>query len=220
MYLIELWRFFQETVFTLPDSTASDRSACNFYHQELLGIDLPGAAEIRCNNLEAYVSSFSGRSQLLLVGEAPGWRGCRFSGIPFTSEAQLCSSELPFQGNKSSLSSKAFHEASATIFWDAMRPLHPDFFVWNALPLHPHQPGKPLSNRSPSRQEIQQGVYVLRQVVSLLSPHRIIAVGKSASIALELAGVEHMTIRHPAHGGARDFRKSIESVKKHITIGG
>jgi uracil-DNA glycosylase len=220
MLLNDLWHFFQETIFTLPDSTAADRSTFNFYCQELTGIDLPGAAEIRRKNLEAYVSSFAERPEMLLVGEAPGWRGCRFSGVPFTSEAQLCGGELPFQGMRSSLSSKAYREASATILWDTMRPLHPGFFIWNAFPLHLHQPGKPLSNRVPSRQEIRDGTQMLHQVVSLLAPRMVVAVGNSACAALDLAEIEHVTVRHPAHGGARDFRKGIESVKNHITIRG
>ena len=220
MLLDDLWHFFQKTIFTLPGSYAADRPTFNFYCQELPGIDLPGAAAIRRENLKAYVSSFFERPEMLLVGEAPGWRGCRFSGVPFTSEAQLCAGELPFQGMKSSLGSKAYREASATIFWDTMRPLHPGFFVWNALPLHLHQPGKPLSNRRPTQHELQAGAQILHQVVHLLKPRFVIAVGKSAGVALDLAGAEYLNVRHPSHGGARDFNKGIVSVKNHITIGG
>lgn len=220
MLLDNMWDYFLKAVFPLPGSDEVEKPTFNFYRQELPGIDRPGAAETRRSNLEAYVSSFFERPEMLLVGEAPGWRGCRFSGVPFTSEAQLCAGELPFQGMKSSLGSKAYREASATIFWDTMRPLYPGFFVWNALPLHLHQPGKPLSNRRPTRRELQAGAHILRQVVGLLKPRFVIAVGKSAGVALDLAGKEHLNVRHPSHGGARDFHKGIVSVKNHITIGG
>lgn len=174
---------------------------------------------MRRQNLEAYVQSFPERPRLLLVGEAPGWRGCRFSGVPFTSEAQLEGGELPFQGVKTSLSPKAHREASATIFWEVLRPLHAHFFVWNALPLHLHHPGRQLSNRPPSRREIRWAAPMLRELLGLLQPQTVLAAGISASSALDLAGIKHLKVRHPAHGGARDFRSGIESLKNSITIG-
>src|SRR6185436_1135484 len=48
----------------------------------------PGAARRRRANLEAYLERV-GAPRLVLLGEALGFRGGRFSGIAFTSERQL-----------------------------------------------------------------------------------------------------------------------------------
>ena len=47
-------------------------------------LDRPGGAAIRAANLKAYLGARL-HPRLMLVGEAPGYRGCRFSGIAFTS---------------------------------------------------------------------------------------------------------------------------------------
>ena len=47
-----------------------------------------GGAALRRDRLAAYLEQRAG-APILLVGEAPGYRGARVSGIPFTSERQL-----------------------------------------------------------------------------------------------------------------------------------
>ena len=94
-------------------------------------------------------------------------------------------------------------EASATIFWQGMlAPYHPHFFVWSSLPFHPHHPGQPLSNRTPSRQELSSFLPILAGVVALFSPKLILAVGRQAQQALEWLDVPALAVRHPSHGGA------------------
>ena len=64
--------------------------------------DVVDADVIRRSNLKTYLSLFEKPPRFLAVGEAPGWRGCRFSGVPFTSEAQLVNEATPFEGKQSS----------------------------------------------------------------------------------------------------------------------
>src|SRR5919198_4980884 len=45
-------------------------------------------AALCCRRLEEYLEARSD-APILLVGEAPGYRGTRISGIPFTSERQV-----------------------------------------------------------------------------------------------------------------------------------
>jgi uracil-DNA glycosylase len=146
--------------------------------------DGPRAALLR-RRLVAYLADRAG-APLLLVGEAPGYRGARVSGIPFTSERQLTGSGPA--------------EATASI---VQRVLHDLGIVehvlcWNVVPTHP---GTETSNRAPRRDEVAAGL----PFVELLAAGRhVVPVGRVAARALGIAGV-----RHPSHGGARAFRDGL-----------
>lgn len=126
---------------------------------------------------------------ILLVGEAPGYRGARVSGIPFTSERQLTGSGPA--------------EASATIVQRALAELglEDDVLLWNVVPTHP---GTARSNRPPTRAEVAAGrPFALR----LAAGRRTLAVGRVAERALPAPYV-----RHPARGGAQAFRRAVEAL--------
>ena len=60
------------------------------------------------------------RSSLLLVGEAPGYKGCRLSGIPFTSGNIVNTSLHPFfrECRTRLVLKQVMSEATAKIFWE------------------------------------------------------------------------------------------------------
>lgn len=168
---------------------------------EVADLDLPGAARVRTCNLLTYLATRR-EAELLLVGEAPGYRGCRFSGIPFTSERSL-----PID-RRSSRRSDGWQEPSATIVHGILREvgLEEATVLWNALPLHPTG-GEPLSNRPPTAAELRAGSAWLRRLIELLRPRRVLAVGRSA--AAILPGI--LSLRHPSHGGAALFRAQLRA---------
>src|SRR4051812_40809447 len=47
------------------------------------------APEVRARQLEAYLAARRGHATLLLVAEAVGYQGAKFSGVPLTSERIL-----------------------------------------------------------------------------------------------------------------------------------
>lgn len=184
--------------------------ACaNPYADEDPALDLPGGAQIRCANLRHYLDERAG-ARLLLVGEAIGYRGGRFSGMAFTSERLLGSWGPPYA--PSSTHAPGWAEPSSTIIHGALadHEAERDAVLWNVVPAHPYRPGTPLSNRAPTVGEVAQGAPVLDAVIALLQPRTVVAVGR---IAERLLGERaHAAVRHPAQGGATACREGLARV--------
>ena len=154
--------------------------------------------------------------KFVLCGEAAGYLGCRHSGIAFTSERLLLNGEIPrISPMNHRLTSRAlsYSEPSATIVWRALYKLGIEerTILWNALPMHPHEPGNEQSNRTPTSAEFEFGKPALRRLVAELPSAKVVAVGKKAERLLNSMGVVlAATVRHPANGGATAFERELE----------
>lgn len=169
---------------------------------------------------------FDVRARYLLIGEAPGYQGCRYSGVPFTSERLIIEGEIPrvsdgyqFKGLVSRITQRQlpWSEPSATIVWKALRMLqiHEQAVCWNAFPWHPHKPGEPLSNRTPAADEMSNStaLQLLDVVVRSFPSAVVVSVGKLSTQALQDIGCRPFhRVRHPANGGASLFRKGLTEV--------
>ena len=142
-------------------------------------------SELRRLRLREYLVSRA-HADIVLVGEAAGYRGARISGIPFTSERQLTGSGVA--------------EASATIVQRVLRELGvvDDVLLWNVVPTHP---GTATSNRRPTRSEVRDARPFLDE---LTRGRRVVAVGRLAADVLAAPYV-----RHPSHGGAAMFADGL-----------
>jgi hypothetical protein len=204
----ELQQLIERRVFRWP----SGEDAFNPFADRLVDADKPRAQNIRRANLRRYLNSFSERPEVFVLGEAAGPWGCRFSGVPFTSEQQLCSGDLPFAGEQSSAADLPHAERSATIFWKTMAAYHPHFFVWNAMPLLPHRREKPFLLRRPDAEELRAFRPLLTDVIRLLNPVRMIAVGRVAEQALRELDFCREYVRHPSHGGQKEFDAGMKRI--------
>jgi uracil-DNA glycosylase len=124
---------------------------------------------------------------VLIVAEAPGYRGTRVSGIPLTSERQL--------------TGVGPAEATATVVHRVLAALgcEDEVLLWNAVPTHP---GDACSNRRPTRVEIEAGLSFARE---LAAGRRVVAVGR---VAHDAFGGTY--VRHPSHGGSTAFHRGLE----------
>ncbi len=194
------------------------RDVADPYRDEVPGLDARGAARRRRQNLEAYLERV-GAPRLVLLGEAIGYRGGRFSGIAFTSERQLAGAgreRLPWAAAgefaATSANPKLWLEPSGTIVWGALGGEPAGVLLWNAFPWHPHGPRGPLSNRAPERRLLAANLHVLEELLAATSGARLAAVGRTAAAALAQLGVEAPALRHPAHGGAGLFRAQLAAL--------
>lgn len=205
MKLRTIWTILEKEVFPIPLSS----TLFNQYSHNNDQIDLPQASEIRKENLKKYLNSYTEKPEICLIGEAPGYKGCRFSGVPFTSEHQLTTRTLSFSGLQSSIRAQPYTEQTATVFWKVLRPYFPKFFIWNCIPIHPHKDGQYLSNRSPTILEIQKYGSTLEKIISNIVPEVVIAIGKNPKKSLDYLHIRSERVRHPAHGGSEKFEKEI-----------
>jgi len=195
---------------TLFDVESTER-LFNMYTSVNPDYDVHEAAAIRRANLLAYLSACSQTPELLLLAEAPGPNGCRFSGIPFTAEEQLLSDTFPVVGRQSSNQAMPRSEYSSRIVWDLLAPHFERVVIWNAVPLHPHKPGHPMSIRTPSVSEIRTWAPLIRTLTDHFRPTQVISIGRIAERACSIEGITSRYVRHPSQGGANIFRDQIRA---------
>jgi uracil-DNA glycosylase len=182
---------------------------------------------MRRKHLRAYLQKRLRKAHLALIGEAVGYRGGHFSGIPMTSERLLLgrsktvrlksndffSDMNPRRTSKPYKCPDGFSEPTATIVWSTLlqHGLKPDQFVlWNAFPWHSFDPRHGmLSNRMPNKSEQAAGLLVLKAFLELFQCEQVVALGKIAAAQLEKLSVHAHCVRHPASGGAKLFRQQI-----------
>jgi uracil-DNA glycosylase len=163
---------------------------------------------VRGRNLQRYLSFMQERQPTtLMLMEAPGYRGCRVTGIPVTSRNVMLSGILgDGYEDTHEIGFEAFNsEQSATIVWETLATMPTLPVIWNTFPFHPHQAGNRISNRTPRPAEIREGVAVLENVLAMFQPSRTIAVGNVAAKALAQLNLPYTRVRHPAQGGKHDF---------------
>jgi len=151
-----------------------------------------GSAQL-CERLGSYLEARR-TAEVVLVGEAAGYRGARVSGIPFTSERQLTGSGPA--------------EATASIVHRVLAELgvEDEVLLWNVVPTHP---GSESSNRRPTREEVAAASPFLDE---LARARVAIAVGRLAASVLDAPYV-----RHPSRGGAAEFEAGLR--RSFATIG-
>ena len=205
--------------------------------QNDIGRNSPG---IRRKQLGAYLRKRLGKTKLAVIGEAVGYRGGHFSGIPMTSERMLVGKKKddgiepeqvfsspaaagPRRTSKPHKCRDGFSEPTATIVWGTLLKLGfpPEQFVlWNAFPWHSFDPRRgTLSNRTPTKKEQAAGLSVLKAFLDLFPCDEIVALGKVAALQLKELDVEMHRARHPASGGAKLFRRQIAKILRGFSSG-
>jgi hypothetical protein len=190
-------------------------SVFNIYRTDAPELDARGGAAKRRENLRRYLKALPS-AKYAFIGIAPGWRGARFTGVPFTDEHRLC---LPGSCyDRTSKREAAYREATAGVVMNLLGP-RTDVVCWNIVPWHVHKPGEPLTNADPDSETIGYGLEAIEFLFNRLYPSvKVVTVGQIPADALRGFKVQGREIevvanlRHPAHGGAAEFRDGVISL--------
>jgi uracil-DNA glycosylase len=173
----------------------------------------PDAPKQRLQRLQSHLHA---GAEYLLIGEAAGYQGCKVTGIPFTSERLILEHAIPrTTANHARLSTRPrpWSEPSATTVWKTLHQLGiPEQSIpWNAYPWHPHKPGNPHSNRTPTPAERSTGLPILQSLLRLYPAAHIFAVGRNAERSLQDLNAPFTPLRHPSMGGATRFSQQLRA---------
>lgn len=147
--------------------------------------------------------------RILLVGEAPGYKGCGITGIPFTSGSVFerfnhpLLNEIGAQVKLSRIES----ENTATIVWKYLSGKHNTPLFWNSFPFHPHPKGNRNSNRAPTAAEVERGIGYLERLHAIFRPAIVGGIGRKGVECARKAFPHRkiISIRHPSFGGKSEF---------------
>jgi hypothetical protein len=149
-----------------------------------------------------------------MLMEAPGYRGCRVTGIPVTSRKVMLSGTIG-EGYEDTheVGFERYHsEQSATIVWETLVTLPRLPVIWNTFPFHPHQANDLHSNRTPRPTEQREGLSYIEALCTRFAFQQFVAVGNVAAKAFTQLGLPYTQIRHPAQGGKHEFVRGIKSL--------
>lgn len=171
--------------------------------------DLHGAPLCRKQTLSSMLEAATQRKiDSLWIGRDLGYRGGRRTGLAFTDDVHMQAHARRWgivAGNPTMGAPVA--ERTAAVIWRVLSQVREPVFLWNVFPLHPHEPGNPFSNRSHNSRERRAGEDLLSQLIALLRPRRLVAIGNDAGQTVHRLYDRHRVIqvRHPSHGGQTRF---------------
>jgi uracil-DNA glycosylase len=202
--------------------TKTGPDLANPWRDEVPALDLPGAAAMRRANLTTYLKLLlANPPRVLIVGEAPSYHGCRFTGVIFTSEYTFATQPFFRQAAfvRTSRRPEPWRESSASIVWEVIGKLDRPPALWAAVPFHSHKAGEPLSNRTPTREEAEAALPLLTAMRQLFPDALVVAAGRIAERSLVALGVPCVYVRHPSHGGKTAFQAGVLAADRKAVVG-
>jgi hypothetical protein len=143
-----------------------------------------------------------------------GYRGGRRTGLPLTDEIHLEAFSEIYGGLALSRATKGapVAERTAAVIWKVLTQINRPVFLWNIFPLHPFEPGDPLSNRCHTRAEREVFRELLFTLLGMLRPKSVIAIGRDAHHTLVELAIDCHAVRHPSYGGQSEFVRGMNQL--------
>lgn len=178
--------------------------------------DHKNASKIRAQTLSEIIYSATSKPiDAIWIGRDLGYRGGRRTGLALTDDIHIAKhakrwdllAERPTLGT-------ATAERTAAIIWSMLDQIDARIFLWNVFPLHPHESGKPFTNRQHNALERKAGEEILHRLINLLKPSHIIAIGNDAAATAHrvTSSVPIHCVRHPSYGGQNTFISQLSEI--------
>lgn len=188
----------------------------NPYFDQCDSHDLDDAPISRSQALQAILEAATEQEiDSLWIGRDLGYRGGRRTGLALTDDVHVqahaerwgLSIERPTKG-------EAVAEQTAAVIWHVLSQIKMSVFLWNVFPLHPHDSDNPFSNRSHNANERRSGEELLDELILLLKPSRLVAIGNDAARTAHRLKKrsEVIKVRHPSYGGKTQFCQQINEL--------
>ncbi|HEX8578250.1 MAG TPA: uracil-DNA glycosylase [Allosphingosinicella sp.] len=185
----------------------------NPYSDRYPPFDVENAPAIRRDNLTHVLQAAAETGVAdLWIGLELGHNGGRRTGLAMTDDARLSAHGARFGvADRLQCATRAgpTKEMTAAIVWEALAKIERPVFLWNIVPVHPHRPAEPLSNRRHTGKEREICLPYLTTLIGLLRPQRLVGVGNDACAALKRLRYSYSGVRHPAFGGRRKFLEQV-----------
>jgi hypothetical protein len=174
--------------------------------------DRADAAKLRKKNLELFLEAALDKGvEQIWVARDLGYRGGRRTGIPLTDEVHL-----PVVGRllggislRRATRGPVVAERTAAVVWKVLTRIDQPVLLWNVFPFHPHEADDPFSNRCHSAAEREQTLPLLKILIDMFEPERLVAIGRDAQLALKDIDIPVTTVRHPSYGGQGEFTTGL-----------
>lgn len=188
----------------------------NPYADRCIAYDHMEAPQRRSSLLSALIyEAQSSEIDAIWLGRDLGYRGGRRTGLALTDDVHLQrhASRWEVVVERATFGNHVA-ERTASVIWSVLDRIPAPVFLWNVFPLHPHESENSLTNRPHNAKERSAGEDVLKELIGLLKPRRIVAVGNDATVvALRLArGFPVQKVRHPSYGGQSEFLSQLCSL--------
>ena len=168
------------------DAVASLSFANTFnpYRDTCRIFDYPESAEVRVGLLRSTLNAAARNGvDSLWIGRVLGYRGGRRTGLALTDEVHIGAHLRRWGVHEKPrlVKGESQAERTASVIWRMLDRIPEPIFLWNVFPLHPHEPSRPLSNRAHTAIEREAGEAVLRELIDLLRPRTVVAIGQDAA---------------------------------------